>query len=180
MTSSSHSTADELTHGLSRVHRASIPLFARTIETPDQAADRSMRLESIAAITAKLTSREMALLTESVSQRVREQLKAEQIPILQFVSRALSYVTVPRPCPVKLMGLAYALDLSLHHLDMPMAAQARRMGVTRASISNAAWTYCRQNGLAPSRWMRSESTTKASRQAREDYCQPIQPETETR
>jgi putative hemolysin len=121
----------------------------------------------------------MALLTESISMRVREQLKAEQIPILQFVSRALAYVTTPRPCNVKLMGVAYALDLPLHQ-DMPMAAQARRMGVTRASISNAAWVYCRQNGLAPSRWMRSESTTKASRQAREDYCQPINPETETR
>ena len=72
----------------------------------------------------------------------------------------------PRPNEIRCMAVSYALDLGLHG-SKPMAERAKTMGISRAALSNEATKIVKINGLPPSRWMRCEEATKASREARE-------------
>ena len=72
----------------------------------------------------------------------------------------------PRPNEIRCMAVSYALDLGLHG-NKPMAEMAKTMGISRAALSNEATKIVKINGLPPSRWMRCEEATKASREARE-------------
>jgi len=72
----------------------------------------------------------------------------------------------PRPNEIRCMAVSYALDLGLHG-NKPMAEMAKTMGISRAALSNEATKIVKINGLTPSRWMRCEEATKASREARE-------------
>lgn len=160
--------ADEIGHAFTGIHAKSIPLFARTIVTPAADADAKMREETLWRALSKLTKEEAEIVVAEITSRTKSRMVERERKILHFLQRVASFSLVPTPCRVKVMGMAYALDLPIT-LDMPMAAMARRMGVTRASLSNAAWQFCRQNDLEPSRWMRSEESAKASRKAREKF-----------
>lgn len=130
-------------------------------EADEVAAERKQRLDAIAA---KLSRDDIRILTEELGQLSA----ATSTSINHMIERTIAFCFLPAPCAVKIMGVAYALDLGMT-MGLSISAQARQMGVTRASISNAAWQYCRTVGLQPSRWMRSEATTKANRQARVRY-----------
>lgn len=167
----SNHTGDEMTTALAGMHASAIPMFARAVVTPDAECDAKMREELLWMSLGKLTKEEAQIVVSEITTKARESMSDRKI--LQFLQKVFAFALVPAPCAVKVMGMAYALDLSLT-MDLPMASMARRMGVTRASLSNAAWLFCRQNDLDPSRWMRGEESTKASRKAREKFCEKNQ------
>lgn len=72
----------------------------------------------------------------------------------------------PRPNQIRCMAVSYALDLGWHN-GRPMAEVAKTLGISRAALSNEATKIVKINGLPPSRWMRCEEATKASREARD-------------
>jgi len=150
-------------------HAARVGVFDRAIRTPAQEAQANELRLIAARAMRKLSSDESRVLVGAIHAEVREKLADREKRILHFIERVASFCLVPAPCPVKAMGVVYALDLAAHK-GMSMSAMARRMGVTRASLSNAAWTFTRANKLEPSRWMRSEETTRASRKARQKVC----------
>lgn len=160
-----------MTTALAGMHASAIPMFARAVVTPDAECDAKMREELLWMSLGKLTKEEAQIVVSEITTKARESMSDRKI--LQFLQKVFAFALVPAPCAVKVMGMAYALDLSLT-MDLPMASMARRMGVTRASLSNAAWLFCRQNDLDPSRWMRGEESTKASRKAREKFCEKNQ------
>lgn len=163
-------TGDEMTTALAGMHAGSIPMFQRAVVTPDAELDAKMREELLWKSLAKLTKEEAQIVVSEITAKARERMSERERRILQFLQKVFAFALVPAPCAVKVMGMAYALDLGIT-MELPMAAMARRMGVTRASLSNAAWNYCRQNDLEPSRWMRGEESAKASRKAREKFCE---------
>ena len=160
-----------MTTALAGMHASAIPMFARAVVTPDAECDAKMREELLWMSLGKLTKEEAQIVVSEITTKARESMSDRKI--LQFLQKVFAFALVPAPCAVKVMGMAYALDLSLT-MDLPMASMARRRGVTRASLSNAAWLFCRQNDLDPSRWMRGEESTKASRKAREKFCEKNQ------
>ena len=166
----SNHTGDEMTMALAGMHASSIPMFQRAVVTPDAELDAKLREELLWKSLSKLTKEEAGIVVSEITAKARERMTERERKILNFLQRVFAFAMVPAPCAVKVMGMAYALELPLT-MDLPMAAMARRMGVTRASLSNAAWSFCRQNDMAPSRWMRGEESTKASRKAREKFCE---------
>jgi len=160
--------ADDLGTSLMGISSRSIPMFARAITTPDADVDAKLRQEVLRRALAKLTREEAEILVAEITSQARSRMSDRERHILHFLQKVAAFALVPKPCSIKVMGMAYALDLPIT-LELPMADMARRMGVSRASLSNAAWSFCRQNDLEPSRWMRSEETTRASRKARERF-----------
>lgn len=148
---------------------ARVGVFDRAVATPDRLASERERERMALRAMRKLSAEEGKVLVGAIHAEVREKLADREKRILHFIERVAAFCLVPAPCPVKVMGVVYALDLSAHK-GMSMSSMARRMGVTRASLSNAAWTFTRANKLEPSRWMRSEEATKASRKARVRVC----------
>lgn len=163
-------TSDELTDRLNHVHLASVPLFARQQRTPDIDADKIMRAESFDRIAAKLTPSEMSFLAGEISRRIRAEMADQLAKVQEFIFTAIALVCAPRPCLVRAIGLVYALDAP-EHMGLTMAEHARRLGVSRASLSNAARDACRFLRLQPSRWMRADSSADASKAARIKVCQ---------
>lgn len=175
MHSTETQTADELTRACAGMHIAAIPLFNRAVTTPDVEVEKRERTRCAAAALRKLTPAEQSALVTVIMAECQERLKERESRIANFLKRIFTFCLTPSPCSVRMIGAAYALDLPGIHGDLSMAAMARKMDVTRASISNAAWDFVKQNrmhGIAPSRWMRSVESSKASRRARENYCQP--------
>ena len=175
MHSTEPQTADELTRACAGMHLAAIPLFNRAITTPDVEVEKRERARCATAAIRKLTPPERDALIAVIYAECQERLKERESRIANFLKRIFTFCLTPSPCSVRMIGAAYALDLPGIHGDLSMAAMARKMDVTRASISNAAWDFVKQNrlhGIAPSRWMRSLESSKASRRAREKYCQP--------
>lgn len=162
-----HDSSEPLA-ALAGVHARSIPLFARSVVTPDAELDAKMREQTLIRALGKLTREEAEIVVAELTQRAKSQMSERERKILQFLQKFAVYALVPKPCAVKVMGAAYVLDLPIN-LGLPMASMARRMGVTRASLSNAAWQFARENNLEPSRWMRSEESSQASRKAREKF-----------
>jgi len=139
--------------------------------TPDIEAGKKIAREDLERIVAKLEKAELALLIQGIQQHLSDKLKGKYEAIARFISESIVFCVFPSPCMVKVMGMAYALDLPFH-MGRSMAAQARSMGVTRAAISNAAWQFTRRMKIPPSRWLRTEETTENNRKARLKACKP--------
>jgi len=67
--------------------------------------------------------------------------------------------------PVKSWGVMFAVSHP-YCMGKSMSEIAAKLKVSRASISNAATEFCRQNNLPPSSYMKSEDAQDSSRQAR--------------
>jgi len=137
--------------------------------TPDITAANAVADAALANVLAKLTPADVRLIVAAVRHEEREKLEETRNKITKFLTEILTFCVHPKPCRVKVMGVAYALDLPLH-MGRPMAEQARSMGVSRAAISNAATSISALLKLPPSRWMRPEKTAEASRKARVKVC----------
>lgn len=137
--------------------------------TPDLEADEHLTREAVQRITAKLTRAELRLLASSIASELQTQGQFECSRLAKFIGETLIFCTWPKPVPVHLIAVSYALDLPFH-AGRSMAAQARAMGVTRAAISHAARQYVTRHNLPVSESMRREASAEASKSARIRVC----------
>ena len=69
---------------------------------------------------------------------------------------------------VQKWGIAFATNNPICS-NRSMAEVAAMLGCSKASLSYEARRFCTEHGLPPSRYMRSEATSEASRQSRKRH-----------
>jgi len=151
--------------------------YTEASTTPDMAESCDSRADIIAEVIAEVipgTAAQVRKATEfyiKVSERLanigQENISSKTKKTVMHLARSvLTTCLFPRPNHIRAVAASYALDLGLHGTKS-MTEMARLLGISRAAISVEAWKILRINNLPPSRWMRSEETTKMSRKARE-------------
>lgn len=139
--------------------------------TPDIEAGERVKASDLERIAAKLEKAELAFLCKAIARQLAKKHRQIDEDVARFICETITFCVFPKPCAVNIAAVSYALDLPFHN-GRSMAEHARHIGVTRASISNAAWEYTRRVRLEPSRWLRSEETTERNQKARKKVCKP--------
>ena len=142
-----------------------IGLFDRTNLDPVDEIDERERAQLVESVFKVLNNEARAILVEHMRQQREECEKQAKERATLMLVKLFGWACFP-VTHSKLWGVVYALDLP-YHGGKSLADKARELGLERASISHAARQVVTMFGLKPSRWMRSEDTVQANKQARE-------------
>jgi DNA invertase Pin-like site-specific DNA recombinase len=152
-------------------HAARIGVFDRGVRTPFAECVESDEMELFDRIMSRLNTDER----DCIRRRMKEEREdgANMAPerLIKFIVSFIGFMKADMPRSARMWGIIYLFDLSLHINGKAMSEKARELGITRATLSNAARDASELLKIPPSKWMRGEETVNNNRKARKAHCQ---------
>ena len=137
-----------------------------TISPFDQPAGHDLTIPAVCYNQRMDEDEELASLTFA---EFSERCPVAAREIMREVIPVISYLLQRQPEGPDKWGAAFAVGASFC-AGISMAEKAAELGVSRALLSHKAHAVCKELGWPPSAYMRSESTSEASRKSRNKYC----------